>query len=147
MYKDIHIGHLILSRLKEMQIPEERVCQFLRVSAEDIELTFLKKSLDTDTLLRWSKLLEYDFFRIYSQHLILYSPLPKELNSSSKPQKINSLQLKKKLYTKELIDFILEQINTGRKTKREVMDDYRIPKTTLYKWIEKYGKNNEKITL
>ena len=33
------------------------------------------KSIDTETLLKWSNLLDYDFFRVYTQHLILYAPL------------------------------------------------------------------------
>ncbi len=32
---------------------------------------YKQKNLDTEMLLKWSKLLEYDFLRIYSQHLIL----------------------------------------------------------------------------
>jgi hypothetical protein len=39
-----------------------------------------------------------------------------------------------------MIDFILDEINTGEKTPQQVMEDYKIPKTTLYKWIIKYSK-------
>ena len=42
------------------------------------------------------------------------------------------------IYTKEIINFVLEQINTKEMTKTEVMERYGIPKTTLYKWISKY---------
>ena len=46
---------------------------------------------------------------------------------------------RKNIYTREIIDFILEQINTNVKTPKQVVDDYNIPKTTLYKWMSKYN--------
>ncbi|MDR6514502.1 hypothetical protein J2780_001070 [Chryseobacterium camelliae] len=36
-----------------------------------------------------------------------------------------------------MISFILEQIQTGKKTPNQVIQEYKIPKTTLYKWISK----------
>ncbi len=95
---------------------------------------YSSESLDSKILLRWSKLLEYDFFRIYSQHLILFSPqIP-----SNQTDKRNSLpQFRKNLYTKELIDFIVDKIKTDKMTTKQVIENYRIPKTTLHKWLEK----------
>lgn len=96
------------------------------------------QSLEAQLILKWSKLLEYDFFRYYSQHLILYSPKSVE-NKIIKPEKSELPIFRKSIYTKEVIDFILELIQTGEKTKAQIMKDYRIPKTTLYKWIQKYN--------
>ena len=98
------------------------------------------ENLDTGILilLKWSKLLEYDFFRIYTQHLILYAPAAKEKSKQQEKQKSSSPQFRKNIYTKEIINFVLEQINTKEMTKTEVMKRYGIPKTTLYKWISKY---------
>ncbi|WP_306666583.1 transposase [Chryseobacterium sp. OSA05B] len=105
----------------------------------EIEKMYLAENIDTGTLLRWSKLLEYDFFRLYSQHLILYAPPSAHDQANTKEKKGSSLpQFRKSIYTVEVIDFILELIETGRKTKQEIMKEYRIPKTTLYKWISKY---------
>ena len=88
---------------------------------------------------KWSKILEYDFFRIYSQHLILYAPPSANENKSKKEnQKSTVPQFRKNIYTNEIIDFILDQVNTGKMTKNEVINRYRIPKTTLYKWISKH---------
>jgi len=84
--------------------------------------------------LKFSKLLEFDFFRIYSQHLILYAPA-----TSRGISKNNRFpKFKKNIYTKEIIDFIISEIQQGEKSKAQVMEDYGIPKTTLYKWIQKY---------
>ncbi|WP_426473918.1 hypothetical protein [Chryseobacterium balustinum] len=94
-------------------------------------------SLPTSILLQWCKFLEYDFFRIYSQHLILFSA--KNSSVVSNQENKNALpSFRKNLYTKEIIKFILELIRTGKKTKAQIIEEYKIPKTTLLKWIEKY---------
>ena len=81
------------------------------------------------------------FFRIYTQHLILYAPLS-AVDEKTKVKKKSSLpQFRKNIYTKEIIDFILEQIETKQKTIKQVIEEYKIPKTTLYKWISKYKIN------
>lgn len=136
--KDIHIGNLVEKKWRELDIPLDRVCNFFRCDEKEIKNMFQQKELDTGNLLRWSKLLEYDFFRLYSQHLIFYSP-PVSISNKNEKQIPCSLPVfRKSLYTQELIDFIIELINTGEKTKQEVITDYKIPKTTLYKWISKY---------
>ena len=108
----------------------------MKNTEEEIQSMYQSKSVDTEILLKWSKLLEYDFFRIYTQHLILYAP-PSAIQLKQKTaNKANVLpQFRKNIYTKEIINFVLEQINTKEMTKTEVMERYGIPKTTLYKWI------------
>ena len=131
---------MIEKRLTENQIDQSRICNFLQCSEVEISEMLESRSLDSNILLKWSKLLEYDFFRVYTQHLILYAP------SSAKPEeranKSSLPQFRKNIYTKEIIDFILEQINTKQLTKLDVMERYGIPKTTLYKWISKYQRKN-----
>ena len=136
-FKEIHIGRLIEDRVSEYHLDIARIRNFLNCSDEDIQQMYLEKELKTDILLKWSKLLEYDFFRIYSQHLILYAPV-----KSENPNREKSLlpQFRKNIYTREIIDFILERIQTNEMSKNEVIERYKIPKTTLYKWISKYKK-------
>lgn len=138
-FKDIHIGLLIKERVNEVEIDPLRICNFLKCAESEIEAMFLQKDLPTDVLLRWSKLLKFDFFRVYSQHLILYSPPV----SSNKIKKLNHASVKpmfrKNIYTREMIDFILDLVHTGQKTRAQIIADYGIPKTTLYKWISKYS--------
>ena len=98
--------------------------------------------MDTAQLLQWSKLLEYDFFRIYSQHILLYAPFG-QVKSEDKQKKSSLPQFKKKLYTPEIIEFIVELVEKEEKTKQEIINEYRIPKTTLYKWIKKHKKEEE----
>ena len=84
-------------------------------------------------------MLEYDFFRLYSQYLILYAPPTSETKNQIKSK---LPQFRKNIYIKEVIDFVLHLINTNEKTKKQIIEEYRIPKTTLCKWISKY--NNKK---
>lgn len=138
-FKKINIGFLIETKWKEREISLERTCNFINCSEEDVEKVFTSKSLDSAQLLRWSKLLQYDFFRIYTQHLILFSPLAAE-NENKIIRSTSTLpEFRKNIYTKELIDFVIELIEKGEKTKFQIIEEYSIPKTTVYKWIKKYN--------
>ncbi|MBB6372167.1 transposase [Chryseobacterium shigense] len=136
-FKNIHIGILIAQRVTESKVKTLRICNFLKCSEEEILKMYQSKSLDAEIILKWSKLLEYDFFRLYTQHLILYSP-QLATNKAVQTAKSTLPTFRKNIYTKEVIDFILELIETGQKTKAQVIQEYSIPKTTLYKWIYKY---------
>jgi hypothetical protein len=136
-FKNIHIGQVIKERVLESEIEIFRICKFLKCSEDDIKKMYDKESIEANLILRWSKILEYDFFRIYTQHLILYAPQGNS-NYNKINKKITLPQFRKNIYTKEVIFFLLEMINTGEKTKVEIIEQYKIPKTTLYKWISKY---------
>ena len=134
-FKNIHIGNFIEKRVAECGIELSRLCNFMQCTEKEIYITYASNEIGTEKLLKWSKLLGYDFFRLYTQHLILYSP-----PASIKEEAETKTQLpvfRKNIYTREIIDFILELVNTGIKTKTEIIQEYRIPKATLYKWISK----------
>ena len=131
-FKNIHIGQMIEKIVAESGIEISRICNFLKCTEEEIQQMYESKSLDSEILLKWSKLLEYDFFRVYTQHLILYAP-PSAKEPTLEHTKSSLPQFRKNIYTKEIIDFILEQISSGEMTKTQVMEKYKIPKTTLYK--------------
>ena len=136
--KKIHIGTLVRERYEEVKITESRFLKFLKIDTT-VEALFASESLDTEVLLRVSKILEYDFFRLYTQHLILYAPPSAVENKSEKNVKKSNLPVfRKNIYTKEIIDFIVDLIQTHKKTIPEVINEYKIPKTTLYKWLKKY---------
>ncbi|MCS4302868.1 transposase [Chryseobacterium sp. BIGb0232] len=135
--KEIYLGHLIKQRVSECDISVNRICKFLKCTEEEVEKIYKKESIETEQLLKLSKLLEYDFFRLYSQHLILYSSLA-SVAYNSKTTKLPFF--KKNIYTKEIIEFILDLLETKQKSKAEIIKEYGIPKTTLYKWVSKYKK-------
>ncbi len=147
IFKDIHIGSYIEKKIKEEKVEMDRLQNFFNCSEREIQEMLTQPELKTDILLKWCKILEYDFFRIYSQHLILYSP-PKKAGSYQKgDRKPSDLpRFRKNIYTREVIDFILELITTRHKTKQEIVEEYRIPKTTLYKWLDKYGRSTKSTT-
>ncbi|MGL5234953.1 MAG: transposase [Empedobacter falsenii] len=138
-FKNIHIGNIINQAVIEREIEISRICNFMKITEEDIKKMYKQEDLPCNLLLKWSKLLEYDFFRIYSQHLILYSPSAAE-KKDDKKKKTELPQFRKNIYTKEVIDFILDQIESKELTINEVMKRYRIPKTTIYRWQHKYKK-------
>jgi hypothetical protein len=144
-FRHINIGQLIKSKVAEDNLEIVRICNFLKCTGEKVEEMYNCENINADLLLRWSKLLKYDFFRIYSQHLILYAP--SESNSKRKKQETLIPQFRKSLYTKEIIEFILGRINSQEMTKKEVIEYYRIPKSTLCKWIVKYsvGHSSKKV--
>lgn len=113
-FKNIHIGSCIELRVNELNIPIERVCSFLNTDKQGIQNVYSSSSLDTELLLRWSKLLKYDFFRLYSQHLILYAPIAADSDKES--EKTELPRFRKNVYTQEVIDFIMEQLNTNQMT-------------------------------
>lgn len=137
-FKHIHIGQYLKIKVEELRVPLARICNFLNVLEEEVEIMYQSESIDSRQLLRWSKLLEYDFFRLYSQHLVLYSPPSKQGLCITENNKKSRLPVfKKNIYTREIINFILELISSQQKTKQQIINEYRIPKTTLYKWISK----------
>lgn len=137
-FKDIYIGECIRKRVEEMEISIPRISNFHQTTEDEIYRMYDQKSLDTEVLLKWCKLLEYDFFRIYCQHLILFAPENKFYNLPATTE-VSLPKFRKNVYTKEVIDFILELVNTGQKTRIQILEEYRIPKTTLYKWMSKYN--------
>lgn len=140
-YKRIHIGNLIETAVSENNIELSRICNFLHCTEKEVGEMYACKSLDTEVVLKWSKLLEYDFFRIYSQHLILYAPASSKMKNNSPEDKKTVLpRFRKNIYTREVIDFILEQIKNEEMTREEIVLRYKIPKTTLHKWIDKYSQ-------
>ncbi|KMQ67713.1 transposase [Chryseobacterium sp. FH2] len=135
LYKDIHIGHFIKERVNEKEITMDRICNFLGKNEEFVENTYTSKSIDTDILLRWCKLLEYDFFRLYSSHLILYSPPSAVNKNTQKSEKIP--YFRKNIYTQEIKEFIMNRIISGEMSQSDVVREYSIPKSTLHRWLQK----------
>jgi len=135
-FKHIHLGSLLKARAEELDLESSFLCEFFGCENQDLVSMYDSQTLDTALILKWSKLLGYDFFRIYSAHLILYAPEVRKIESKSK--KILEISFRKNIYTKEIIDFILEMLSTGQKSKGQIMQDYGIPNSTLHKWLDKY---------
>ena len=129
---------MIKERIAESEMETLRICNFFNCTEDEVIEMYQQENLPTDILLKWSKLLEYDFFRMYTQHLMLYAPPSANEKRSKENKKQTIPEFRKNIYTKEVIDFIIEQIDTEKMTKKQIIERYNIPKTTLYKWISKY---------
>jgi len=138
-YKEIHIGtHLKeVSKVKEVSI--SRACQFLKCSSQEIEHMYTKQSLDSNTLLRWCKLLDYNFFMFYNSHLQLFNP-----SAATAKLKVEEVEgddkkyiFRKNLYSPEIIDWILGQLRSGELDIKSIMQKYQIPRTTIYRWSKR----------
>ena len=137
--KNLNIGSIIQEKVAQSGIGMPRICKFLNCREEEVMKMYDSPSSDTEVLLRWCKLLQYDFFRLYSQHQILYAP-QSSMNYIQKKNIPDSLpDFRKNLYTKEIIEFVLDKIRKGEMTKSGVISEYKIPKSTLYKWLHKYN--------
>lgn len=141
-FKDIHLGKLIKTKIDETDFTTEGILKYFKIDDESkLTAMYQAKSLDTEILLKWSKLLNYDFFRLYSQHLIFYNPIENNSLQTKEPIEKSKLPVfKKQLYTKEIVDFVLELVVLNKKKPTEIIKEYGIPKTTLHKWIRKYKK-------
>lgn len=135
-FKNINIGKIIREIVLEYKIDSDRIYKHFKYSVNELENIYNSSSLESDIILKWSKFLGYDLFRIYTQHLILYSPssnIHKKTDS-----KTNIPKFTKNIYTSEIIEFIVDTIETNEKTIPQVVEEYGIPKTTLYKWLKKH---------
>ena len=65
--EDLHIGHLIRSELKRQGRTNVWLAEQLSCNPRTISKIFNKKYIDTYQLLRISKVLQYDFFKVYSE--------------------------------------------------------------------------------
>jgi transposase-like protein len=148
-YKNIHIGNIIEDIVALKDIDRNRICNFFSCEDSYIDKMYASKSLDTDSLLRWCKLLDYNLFMYYHTHLQLYSPrsaTAQVYDQETKP--IGKYSFKKNYYSPFIKDFLLEMINDGRMTIAEIQNKYQIPKTTIYRWKKKTGlKSRDKINL
>lgn len=152
-YKQIHIGNHIktIAELKELSI--SRACLFLKCSHKDIQDMYLKETLDSGLLLRWCKLLDYNFFMFYHTHLQLHAPSAakakvktKESDKLKSEVKPNDYDFKKNLYMPELIDWIVNKLHKEEISIQQAMDRYQIPKTTIYRWKKRVNRSTSSST-
>jgi DNA-binding Xre family transcriptional regulator len=62
---NIHIGLLIHNMLKEKEIQITDLANSLRCTKSNVYSIFKRKSIDVDLLMRISKILDYDFLKLY----------------------------------------------------------------------------------
>lgn len=137
-FKEIHIGNYIKEQMEQKEISIERACNFFKTGEKEVVRMYGNKSIDTDSLLKWCKLLEYDFFRIYVTHLLLYDGISHTKNNKKIRESGEKIIFRKNIYTKEIKEFLVGLVASDQKTVSQITDEYNIPRTTLYKWLRKH---------
>ena len=143
----IHIGELIKKKLEESGMDKTVFANRIKKSYPTTLNIFKKKSIKTEDLLKISKVLKYDFFRVYSAEIQLTCPKATNnvrIGASAKEAGTDSTlpRFKKNLYSAEFIENLVKDINDGKMTRYEAMKKYELPKTTLYRWCRKNAMMN-----
>jgi transcriptional regulator with XRE-family HTH domain len=102
----IHIGKLILEKLKERGISKSEFARKVNKSRQNVQDVFKRESLDTHLLAEIGEVLDFDFFSLLSENSISTKQddkikvLTRELKKANKEieelRKINSILLKKR---------------------------------------------------
>jgi transposase len=139
--KKINIGKLIQEACKNKQLAEARIEIFFSMPYSEIEKMYQQEHISSELLLKWSKLLKYDFFRIYSSHLINYHGISAKIKSENAIIE-SGLQIRKNLYTPEIKEFIIQKVQSGKMSTTEAIERYGVGRTTLFRWLAKEKTNN-----
>jgi plasmid maintenance system antidote protein VapI len=90
----IHIGKLILEKVKEKGISKSAFARNINKSRQNVQDIFKRESIDTQLLSEIGEVLEVDFFELLSKKPVKDSELAKELKIALK--KLNTLLGKRK---------------------------------------------------
>ena len=135
-FKHIHIGSIIAEQVLLQQIAIGRICKFFGYAEEQIEAMYQQESLDSNDLLKWSKLLKYNLFLYYQNHLILYAPSGASISRKAVATG-DSQTFRKNIYTQEIKDYMIGLVLKKGKEPMWVAEKYHIPKNTIYRWLRK----------
>lgn len=141
LVRDIHIGNIISFVIIEKKFSFDEIKIKMGSSTRTINRMLNASSIDTATLLRWSKVLKYDFFRLYSSHLMLHHGISNTISKKTDNIEIEGIHIRKNVYTKELIQFVVNKVRNKEMSTKQVISKYGIPKTTFYKWLQKHPKD------
>jgi hypothetical protein len=131
---EVHIGKLILEKLKERGIKKSEFARRINKSRQNVQDIFKRQSLDTKLLADVSKVLDYNFFELISSEknqtnallVMEEDPIPYKGAKSEKQKlksQIDELSKQLKLAQKEIqylkkINGLLEKKTEGKKPKK-----------------------------
>jgi len=142
-FKEIHIGKHIEKLVSLKNISDERIYNFFKKDFIDLDKLYNMKSIDSDQLLMWSKLLKYNLFSFYNSHLQIYSPDSARSTIKSVDKVKSNYSFSKNYYSNEVIQFIVDLHLKKNKPISFIIKEYNIPKTTIYRWIKTRNKSND----
>lgn len=141
LVRNLHIGEIISKIIIEKKMKTADIKSKMRITTRTLNKMLSAKSMDASDMLKWSKVLRYDFFRLYSSHLMLHHGISNTLTRKTDPLNVQGIHIRKNVYTKDLIQFLVNKVRNKEMTAMEIINQYAIPKTTFYKWLQKYPSN------
>lgn len=116
---DIHLGKLILEKLKEKGMTKSEFARRINKSRQNVQDVFKRQSLDTDLLADVSKVLNFNFFQLLANEqnshssVALEDPANYKSSKTEKQKQKNQLdQLSKQLKLAQKEIKYLQRINT-----------------------------------
>lgn len=111
----IHIGEKIRKRAKELRIGPTELGKLISTSKQNVYGIFKRRSVDSELLMKISKILKYDFFHHY------HTP---ELISVAEDSGSSYFSEKKKL--EELCTSLKKQLEASRRELAELREKYEM---------------------
>jgi transposase-like protein len=71
---------------------------------------------------------------------MLHHGISNTLSNKMGDVEVEGIHIRKNVYTKELIEFLVNKVSRKEMSISQVISTYGIPKTTFYKWLQKYSK-------
>ena len=133
-FKKIHIGYVLKSIVYERKLEEEDVLKYFKITKETLDEIYNTRNVKLDELLKWSKFLRFDLFRLFSMHLMLHHGI--SITKSMKADGNAGISIRKNVYTQEIKVFVVNQIRNEEISVTDAIKKYSIPKTTLYNWLK-----------
>lgn len=121
---EIHIGKVILEKLKEQDISKSEFGRKINRSRQNVQDIFKRESIDTNLLAEVSKVLNFDFFQYLSKNKevstsILMEDIPSYKKSEVDKYKQKAAELNKELKQAQKELAYLKKINALLEKKAE----------------------------
>ncbi len=110
MMKDIHIGSIIRAKLEESPLSIAEFAERINRTRPTVYDIFLRKSIDTDLLIKISEVLDYNFL----QEVYLEKQTEKKLSASLTPRYIVGVEVSEQelhQYLKDESSVVLKIMN------------------------------------
>lgn len=123
----IHIGKIILQHVESLGQNKSEFARRIGVTPQNVYTVFRRESINTDLLLRISRVLGYNFFQYYALHepLVVTDGDAQTYASAHELEKdVNELQREKELLVQE--NAYLKELNNLMRGPAEALEPIRI---------------------
>jgi len=90
---EIHIGETIRKRAKELRIGATELADMINTSRSNIYWLYKRKHIDGELLMKLSRALKFNFFKLYRDEMVLDEPNKNLKLYKTPPEDMNHLLL------------------------------------------------------